>query len=332
MRAAVLTSHDLRGLVVTDVAAPEPGPGEVAIRVETVGVNQLDLNVIAGVGPGARATLPRVLGIDPAGTIIAVGAGVSADRVGELVAVKPNIPCGTCPMCQAGTEEDCPNQIVVGVHRDGGAGEIVVVPSASAFARQGLAAAQATAVMHSAAIVLNAVDAAQIIPGERVLVMGASGTLGRAAVAIALHREAQVTAVSRRPFESLGNEHIVTAEDNASLEAALHGDFDVLIDVTGNAPTLGIGIAALGWMGRAVFCSASVNPELRIDARDFYLRRKSLRGVASAGYRHVTEALSLAASGVIPDLVGERYPLADVSRAYAAFPTKKNGKVVIDVS
>ncbi|MCG1037941.1 zinc-binding dehydrogenase, partial [Polaribacter sargassicola] len=103
-----------------------------------------------------------------------------------------------------------------------------------------------------------------------------------------------------------------TACDSSTLEAALAREdaFDVLIDVTGNAPTLGAGIAALGWGGRAVFCSASVDPDLHIDARDFYLRRKSLRGVASAGYRHVREALALAASGVLPDLVGERYPLA----------------------
>lgn len=333
MRAALLTAHELRSLAVTDIAVPEPAADEVLLHVETVGVNQLDLNVIAGVGPGARAALPRVLGIDPAGTIVAVGAGVDPARVGEAVAVKPNIPCGECDLCAIGAEEDCSNQKVVGVHRDGGAAEYVTVPARSAFPRPGVDAAQASAVMHSAAIVLNAMGEAQVAPGDRVLIMGAGGTLGRAAVAIALHRGARVTAASRRPLAALGDERIVTAPDNDDLEAALthEGGFDVLIDVTGNAPTLGIGIAALGWGGRAVFCSASVNPDLRIDARDFYLRRKSLHGVASAGYRHVREALALAASGVLPDLVGDRYPLADIAQAYAAFPTKKNGKVIIDV-
>lgn len=333
MRAAVLSGHDLRGLAVTRVESPQPGPGEVAVRVETVGVNQLDLNVIAGIGPGARASLPRVLGIDPSGVIVAVGDGVDSMRVGEPVAVKPNIPCGSCAACAIGAEEDCPRQTVVGVHRDGGAAELVIVPALSAFPRAGLDAAQATAVMHSAAIVLNAIEAAGVAPGERLLVMGAGGTLGRAAVAIALHRGTVVTAASRRPLTAVGAERMITASDNAALEADLaHEDpFDVLIDVTGNAPTLGLGIATLGWGGRAVFCSASVAADLRIDARDFYLRRKSLRGVASAGYRHVSEALALAASGVIPDLVGERYPLADIVQAYTAFPNKKNGKVIIDV-
>ncbi|GAA3935670.1 alcohol dehydrogenase catalytic domain-containing protein [Microbacterium soli] len=333
MRAAVLSGHDLRELAVTDTALPEPGPGEVVVKVETVGVNQLDLNVIAGVGPGARAALPRILGIDPAGVIVDVGEGVDVARIGEPVAVKPNIPCGSCAACAIGAEEDCPRQSVVGVHRDGGAAEFVTVPATSAFARPGLDAAQATAVMHSAAIVLNAVEETGVAPGDRMLVMGAGGTLGRAAVAIGLHRSARVTAASRRPLDAIGSERIVTAPDNSALEAALAHEepFDALVDVTGHAPTLGVGIATLGWGGRAVFCSASVDPDLRIDARDFYLRRKRLSGVASAGYRHVREALELAASGVIPDLVGDRYPLDDIVRAYTAFPTKKNGKVIIDV-
>ncbi|MFE6996509.1 alcohol dehydrogenase catalytic domain-containing protein [Microbacterium sp. NPDC057659] len=334
MRAAVLSGHDLRELIVRDIPDPQPGPGEVAVRVETVGVNQLDLNVIAGVGPGARARLPRVLGIDPAGTITAVGEGVDAGRVGESVVVKPNIPCGNCSACIADHEEDCPRQIVVGVHRDGGAAEIVIVPARSAFDRRGLDAAQASAVVHSAAIVLNAAEAVGLGSSDRVLVMGAGGTLGRAATAIALHRGADVVAASRRPLRRVGDERTVTAPDTVALEAALGRlgtEFDVLLDVTGNAPTLGIGIAALGWGGRAVFCSASVSSDLRIDARDFYLRRKVLRGAASAGYRHVAEALDLAASGVIPDLVGQRHPLADIAQAYTAFPTKKDGKVIIDV-
>lgn len=119
MRAAVLSRHDLDGLTVTETDVPAPGDGEVLVRVETVGVNQLDLNVIAGVGPGAQAQLPRILGIDPAGEIVAVGTDVDQKRIGQTVVLKPNIPCGLCGYCEADDEADCPNQTVVGVHRDG---------------------------------------------------------------------------------------------------------------------------------------------------------------------------------------------------------------------
>ncbi len=114
MRAAVLSRHDLDGLTLQETAEPTPGEGEVLVRVDTVGVNQLDLNVIAGIGPGAQAQLPRILGIDPAGEIVAVGAGVDRRRIGQAVVVKPNIACGTCAHCLAGDEANCPKQTVIG--------------------------------------------------------------------------------------------------------------------------------------------------------------------------------------------------------------------------
>jgi len=337
MRAALLTRHDLSGLAVVDAPTPAPGPGEVLVRVDTVGVNQLDLNVIAGVGPGAHAQLPRVLGLDPAGTIVAVGAGGPEARIGEAVVVRPNIACGACPRCADGDEADCPNQTVVGVHRDGGAAEYVAVPARNAIDRGALDAAQATAVVHSASIVVNALRVAALEAGERVLITGAGGTLGRAAVGIALARGARVVAASRRAAPQIGAEKLIVAPDAADLASALSGEdpFDVVLDVSGHSPTLSAAVAALGWRGRAVFCSASVDADLRIDARDFYLRRKQLRGVASARYDDVVDALALAARGAVPDLVGTRHPLDRISQAYRDFGGREgrsDGKVIIDVS
>jgi D-arabinose 1-dehydrogenase-like Zn-dependent alcohol dehydrogenase len=80
-----------------------------------------------------------------------------------------------------------------------------------------------------------------------------------------------------------------------------------------------------------VFCAASVDSDLRIDARDFYLRRKRLFGVASARYDDVADALALAAAGALPSLVGRRYALDDIATAYRDFPRKGDGKVVVDV-
>lgn len=332
MRAALLTAHELAGLRVQDAPPPRLAPDEVLIRVDTVAANQLDLNVISGRGPGAAARLPRILGLDPAGTIVQCGAEV-ADRVGEAVAVKPNIPCGACRWCEAGDESDCPAQTVVGVHRDGGAAEFVAVPAASAFAIGALAPERATSVVHSAPIVLNALEAVEVGPGDRVLVTGAGGTLGRAAVALARHRGADVTAASRRELDGEQDETIV-APDAAALAARLQRDgrrFDVVLDVSGHAPTLAAAVAALDWKGRAVFCGASVDHTLALDARTFYLQRKTLRGVASASYRHVREALELAEAGVLPDLVGARYALSEIAEAYANYPLPGGGKAVIHV-
>lgn len=341
MRAALLQAHGLDGLDVARVAAPEPGPGEVLIRVQTVGVNQLDLNVIAGRGPGAAAKLPRVLGIDPAGEIVAVGPGVDPARIGEAVVVKPNIPCGRCDACLAGRESECPSQAVVGVHRDGGAAEYAVVPAEVAFERCGLDAATATAAVHSLPIVLNAFDAAGVRAGDRLLVTGAGGTLGRAAVELGVHLGADVTAASRHPLDDVpdGVRAIVTgpeadlagAIERSAAPAGRDGRFDAVVDVSGSAALLGQAIAALGWRGRAAFCAASVDTRLTIDARDFYLSRKRLAGVASADLEHVRRALDLVRDGAVRPRIGARYPLDDVRRAYREFPTTTPGKVIIDV-
>lgn len=332
MRAAVLTAHGLDALDVVDVEAPVAGAGEVLVRVETVGVNQLDLNVIAGRGPGTAARLPRVLGLDPAGVVVAVGDGVPASRIGEAVVVKPNIPCGACAFCRRGREADCPAQTVVGVHRDGGAAEFVAVPSASAFDRGMLPPAVATAAVHSVPIVLNALESAGLAAGERVLVTGASGTLGRVAVSLAAQLGAQVVAASRSSVSWPAGVAGFQVADADDLRARLDGSFDVVLDVSGDARMLSAGIAALGWAGRAVFVSASVDPGLEIDARDFYLRRKRLIGVASADYAQVRRALDLVAAGTVTPTVGTRTPLADIREAYRSLTGSPPGKVVIDVA
>ncbi|EAR25984.1 alcohol dehydrogenase (Zinc) [marine actinobacterium PHSC20C1] len=333
MQAALLLTHGLNGLAIREVDVPVPGEGEVRIRVETVGANQLDLNVISGLGPGAAAKLPRVLGLDPAGVIDAVGEGVDPSRVGEPVVVKPNIPCGTCAQCLAQREADCPRQSVVGVHRDGGAAEYITVPSRSAFARGTISAAHATAAMHSLPIVINAIDVAEVTSADRVLVTGASGTLGQMAVEYLRHLGADVVAASRKPLEMASDVLTVECETPGVLAdpARLGGAVNVVIDVTGHAPTLAAAISGLAWGGRAVFCSASVDTNLTIDARAFYLGRKRLAGVASADYSQVERALQLVASGAVVPPIGSRYALTDIRRAYQGFAESLPGKVVIDV-
>lgn len=333
MRAARLTDHTLDALAVVEIADAVAAPGEVLVRVETVGINQLDRNVIAGHGPGAAAKLPRVLGLDPAGVVVAVGAGVDAARIGEHVVVKPNIACGSCAQCTSGREADCPRQTVLGVHRDGGAAELVAVPERNAFDRTGITAADATAAVHSVPIVLNAFETAEVAAGDRVLVTGAGGTLGRVAVQLATAIGAEVVAASRGPLEASGRVTAVRAEDAAELASLLeaHGAFDVVVDVGGHGPTFGAGIAALGWGGRAVFCAASVDPRLELDLRDFYLRRKRLIGVASADYAQVRRALALVRGGLVRPPIAARHPLDRIVSAYReAAPAA--GKVVIDVA
>lgn len=333
MRAALLTDHTLEALAVAEVPVPAPGAGEVLVRVETVGVNQLDRNVIAGIGPGAVAQLPRVLGIDPAGTIVAVGPGMSEARLGRPVVVKPNIPCGECRSCAAGREADCPAQTVMGVHRNGGAAEFVTVPERNAIDRGEIPAALATAAVHTVPIILNAFEAIGVGEGDRLLVTGAGGMLGQIALQLGVASGAVTVGASRSAAPAPDGARVLRAGSPAELRERLAAEapFDAVVDVGGHGPTFAAGIAALAWGGRAVTCAASVDPVLELDQRSFYLRRLRLVGVASADFAQVRRALKLVAEGrVVPPVVA-RFPLERIADAYRA-PRTAPGKVVVEVS
>lgn len=334
IRAVRVSAGASRRIDVVEIDEPRAAEDEVLIAVDAVGVSQLDHNVLAGRGPGAAATLPRTLGIDPAGTIVAVGPGADPARVGERVVVKPAIPCGVCRRCELGNEADCPDQTFVGVHRDGGAAELVAVPSRSAFDRGDVPADIASAATHSVAVALNAIETAGVRHGDVVAVLGSSGAVGSAAVAIAGRIGATVLAVSRSATDLTGVVAVPYREPadlTSRLAGAAPDGVDVVIDATGHAGVLAVGIAALRWGGRAVFLSAALETRLELDARTFYLARKKLIGVAGSDYGHVTRALTLIADGALLPTIARRFDLADAAAAFGA-STPAHGRTIIHVA
>lgn len=333
MLAARVVAERPGALEVGEAPLPVAGPTELVVRVRSVGLNQVDLNVMDGVGPGAAAALPRTIGIDPSGEVVAQGDEVRGDRIGTRVVVKPNIACGACRYCGLGEEADCTDQKIVGVHRDGGAAQYVAVPAANAFDIGDLEYVVATAAVHSAPIALHAIDAAGGTgPGERVLVTGASGSVGTAAAAIARHLGADVVTASR----SATGPDAIRYADAAGLADVLReradDGFDLVVDASGHAAVAAAAVGALRWRGRAVLCSASVSSGLALDARRLYLRRLTVRGVASADYDQVRRGLELVRSGVVRPAIAARFPLADIDKAVAQLQDRHvSGKVVIDV-
>ena len=103
---------------VVERPRPEPGPGEVRVRVGYAAICGSDVHILHGQNP--FVVYPRVIGHEFGGRIEAVGAGVSAARVGERVAVDPVVSCGECYPCSVGRRNVCRNLQVLGVHRDGG--------------------------------------------------------------------------------------------------------------------------------------------------------------------------------------------------------------------
>lgn len=114
-----------------EIDAPEPGPGEVLVRIGRAGICGSDMHIFHGLNPFAR--YPRVIGHEAMGRIAALGDGIADLRIGQRVVLDPVIACASCHACRIGRPNVCANLQVIGVHRDGGMSEFTLMPQANAI-------------------------------------------------------------------------------------------------------------------------------------------------------------------------------------------------------
>ncbi len=344
MRAVQALGADLGvdGLRSSTIDAPVAGPGEVLVEVVAVSASRLDLAALGPSAMGRENSFPRTLGGDPAGVITAVGDGVEASRVGSRVVVKPNLFCGECAECVGGAEADCRSQVVLGVRRDGGAAETVAVPARSAFELpDSVSFVDAAAAVHTFPVALHMIRVAGgISVGDSVVVTGAAGGVGTAAVQLVTALGGRAVAVVQDEAQAVFIDdlqaHAVARVDERTLtEAVQEGcpeGANLVIDTTGVAAVFGEAIETLGWRGRAVTCAGGSEPRLSLDTGAFYRGRRALFGSAASDVRDVVDCLDLLSAGSISPKIGRVHPFDEFRRAYASLadPTR-NGKVVIQV-
>ncbi|WP_189341684.1 alcohol dehydrogenase catalytic domain-containing protein, partial [Mesorhizobium sp. M2A.F.Ca.ET.042.01.1.1] len=128
MRAVRLEAVGKIGL--REIPKPVPGPEDVLVRIEACGVCGTDRHLFHGEFP---CTPPVTLGHEFSGIVEAVGAAVSGIAVGDRVTGDPNISCGRCAHCHAGRVNLCSNLSAIGIHRDGGFADYVLMPHKQAF-------------------------------------------------------------------------------------------------------------------------------------------------------------------------------------------------------
>ncbi len=170
-------------LAITEHADPaRPGPGEVLVKVERAGICGSDIHILHGSNPFAR--YPRVIGHEFAGHVVEKGAGVDGVSVGDGVVIDPVIACGHCYPCRIGRPNVCSNLQVLGVHRDGGFRDYVVVPAANCVrVPAGLPIAIAT-LAEPFSVAANVLSRTGISAEDTVLIYGA-GTVGLTVLQVA---------------------------------------------------------------------------------------------------------------------------------------------------
>jgi NADPH:quinone reductase-like Zn-dependent oxidoreductase len=337
MRAAV-TPAAKTPIEVRDVPDPEPGDGEVLVRVHAASVNRLDRAVWLGVALGGIEPFPLIQGVDAAGV---VEAGSREIPTGTRVVVKPAVTCGHCRWCVSGREANCPNQVMHGIHRQGGYAERIAVPEANAVPlRKELSFVEGTTAAHSHAVVMRMIRAAGDLPPDPVvLVTGATGSLGSAAIqicaALGITTIAAASSDEKRAVaESLGASLAVDPIGHSERirEATQGRGADLVIDTTGHPQVISEAHGAMARGGRIVLVGATPGARVDLDVLGLYRNRQGVIGSSGSHMDDFIGALDLLADHGLSPLVADTFPLEEAAAAMDAVGDRnRTGKIVIEM-
>lgn len=347
MRAIRL--HGPRELRPDEIGEPRPpGPGEVMIAVEAVGICGSDLHLweTGGIG-GRRAARPFCLGHEFAGTVVAVGDEAQAEdgarvQIGQCVAVDPACACGRCENCREGNPNLCVDHTFFGVPPDDGAlCERLVVPAANCFALPAGVGPEVGSLLETLGVALHAVDLARPEVARSAAVFGA-GPVGllivsllRLAGAFPIHvfdpvaarRERAVALGAAAAWEVPAGADLATVL--APLAAATRGrGCDLALEVANADRSVDLTFEAARSGGRVVL--VGIPPHDRCEFGHATPRRKGLTVRFARRMKHTyPRALALAVhpvmGPVLRDLITHRFALADTAVAFELVANRRDG-------
>jgi len=307
------------------VPRPLPGRGELLVKVLAAGMNNTDINTrvgwYSGGGWGSPTPFPFIQGTDGCGMVEEVGEGISPSLLGTRGLFRPCIrPQGF----------DSSQMIWLGSDFDGTFAEYVVIPEEEFFpVNTEWTDAELATIPCAYGTAENMLSRAGLSSGETVLIMGASGGVGSAALQLALRRGARVLAQTRGDKEeallALGAHKVLKSpEDSLSL-----GSVDLIVDNVG-----GKGFPArlrlLNQGGRYVSSGAIAGPQVELDLREMYLKDVTLMGTTAWDPQVFPHLIRYIENQEIQPLVAKKYPLEEIVQAQKDFQTKTHvGKYVL---
>lgn len=321
-----------RVMRLEEVARPEPGPGEVLIKVHAVSVNRT-LDLVVRSGKYARSVaFPHVLGVDPSGVIEAVGPGVTNRKVGDRVVSANRV---SEPTATAAPQ-------LLGVNVWGGYAEYVKVPAGvTHLVPAGIDFPSATVVARHAPTAFSLLrDRAQLRAGEWVLVMGAAGGLGSAGVQVAKLLGAKVIAGAGADERvqaglDLGADAGVNyrARDLTAEVMRITGGrgVKVVFENIGDPDLFAKAFASLGREGRLVTAGGHGGGVVPLDVNRLYINHLTVIGATGEAATDFTSSLEAAANGKFKVLIDCILPLSEAVQAHEIVDRRSGlGKVVLD--
>jgi (R,R)-butanediol dehydrogenase/meso-butanediol dehydrogenase/diacetyl reductase len=312
-----------------------PGPGEVEVAPEFVGICGTDLHIFHG-DMDARVGTGAVIGHEMSGRVVGVGPGVDGWQAGDPVTVMPLRWDGNCPACRNGHRHICQNLDFIGIDSPGAMQQRWTVPASTLVRLPDGLALDRAALVEPTAVAVHDVGRASIRTGERVVVVG-GGPVGVLIALVARAKGADVRVVElsahrRRLASALGlATWDPTGEDVSELVQQWTGGAgaDVAFEVSGAAAGVQTAVDVLAVRGR--LCLIAIHPQPReVNLHRFFWRELTLIGARLYDRDDFEEAVRLVADGTVPadQLISRIVPLTD---APAAFETLEAGGDVMKI-
>ncbi|MBM3504850.1 MAG: zinc-binding dehydrogenase [Alphaproteobacteria bacterium] len=307
------------------IATPEPGPGEVLVRTRAAGVNHVDIDIRNGIS-GMEGRFPHILGVDAAGEVAKVGAGVTQWKKGDRVAPHFVLSCGTCANCLKGLENICLRFDILGATTWGSYAEyfkvgqhhLVRLPDNLGY-DDAVSAYVPFATAWEALITVGKLSA-----GETVLVNAAGSGVGSAGIQVAKLAGARVITsagsdTKLKRARAIGADHGINYRKkkigDATLKLTGGLGVEIALDMVGG-DTLKETIKALAPGGRLVTVGAHAGEVVSVDFIEFFRKHISLHGCGRSTKAIAAQVLQLAADGKLKPVIHKRFKLKDAGEAH----------------
>jgi NADPH:quinone reductase-like Zn-dependent oxidoreductase len=343
MKAVLFHTHGgLEVLEYSDFPTPEPGEGQVLVKLAAAALNRVDIWTRNG-WPGIKLEYPHIPGADGAGTVAGLGACVSGWSIGDKVVINSNLGCGHCPACVAGRDNRCRDWHLLGETVRGTYAQYVVVPATNIYLVPAdfemRMAAAAALVFHTAwhSLIIRG----KLRPGESVLIVGASGGVNTASIQIAKFTGATVFVVGSsaeklKLAESLGADYLIDRSKDENWSKTIYSltgkrGVDVVVDNVGTTFPLSFRAAAKG--GRILTVGNSGGAKYEIDNRQIFGKHLSILGSSMGTRADFATVMALVFGGKLKPVLDRDFPLEDARAAHECLEKGKQlGKITLSIS
>ncbi|MEM9105156.1 MAG: L-threonine 3-dehydrogenase [Pseudomonadota bacterium] len=329
------------GLTRMEVDVPEPGPGEVRVRVEHASICGTDLHIYNWDDWAASTVpVPLTIGHEFVGQIEKLGAGSNGFKIGERVSAEGHIVCGHCRNCRAGREHLCRDTKGIGVNRTGAFADYIVIPEHNVYPIPDDIPDEYASVLDPLGNAVHTALSFDLV-GEDVLITGA-GPIGLMAAAVSRHvgaRHVVITDINEKRLElaeSMGATRAVVAGredlDDVMADLGMKEGFDVGLEMSGSAAALQDMIENLNNGGRVALLGIFHGP-VNIDLNKAIFKGLQFKGIYGREmFDTWHKALAMLESGLdISPILTHRFSFEDFEKGFEVLNKGQASKVILDL-